>query len=120
VNTQEPVSPRQLVASIVLSTGLPLPQGIDLGSDDGGPYVMLRCASIDDAVVWAETLGVPVTTAVHDGRRMLTAEQVPTWHGWRVYLSAVEPVSEPVAPLDADTTAQLRDLVGDDTPGGAS
>jgi hypothetical protein len=117
VSAQEPVSPRQILAAIALAVDLPMPTNIHLYPNPAAmgstvPVVAIDLDTLADGRAWSSHLGGDDAIHVNDanGRVYLRPGHM-RWHGWSVQVHASEDRSEPVAVLDADTSALLLGLV---------
>lgn len=116
---------RAIFAAIALQTELPAPRTIacvDYGLDAGDRRLDICLDSVEDLHAWLPYFGMteknvsaqPYThkEEPHAGQKTTLANAYSRgeWRGWRVHLSALDPVGETEPALDETTRDQLREI----------
>lgn len=92
-----------LVLAARVADGLPAPDQISFGGDDG-LGVWLNLASANDLTAWARALDVPIESPLDSARNggFIHRAGSSNWRGWYVCLRALEPYPSAVESAEAD------------------
>jgi len=107
-------STRAMYAHVALASDLPMPKDVFFTT---GGSVSLGFDLLSSAAAWCKFLGGEETGSDdHDGKRYFRHNYSLFWHGWRVSLTASEPVKtvRAAAALPATLAADLSSLVSSD------
>lgn len=114
MSDETPRTARGMLALIALAETVPLPKAVNFWVNEpefSNTHVLrLALRTLADAAAWADHFGVKHHTNTHSEKVWFRHDH-PTWQGWKVQLSADEPV--PVAPdpdIDDATRAGLIEL----------